>query len=118
MVDPPPRVAGHQLPAVERVNDIDYEYFRSEQAPLGRELLRVVVARERQPQAVSWVSTPGSHGAVVVTVDGNQVARTKAGRLDYGVLLSSRRPHLVTLTATRPDPMMLLGLAFYTWPET
>lgn len=117
MVEPPPKVAGHQLGPVLRVNDIDYEYFRSEESARGRPLLRVAVARERQPQAVAWMSPPGSHGAVVLTVDGNRVGRTKAGGFGSGVLLSSRRTHLVTLTATRPDPSMRLGVAFYEWPN-
>ena len=63
------------------------------------------------------MSPPGSHGAVVLTVDGNRVGRTKAGGFGSGVLLSSRRTHLVTLTATRPDPSMRLGVAFYEWPN-
>jgi DNA-directed RNA polymerase specialized sigma24 family protein len=117
MVEPPPLVAGHQLTPVLRVNDIDYEYFRSEEAAPGRPLLRVAVPRERQPQAIAWMSPPGSLGDVVVTVDGNRVARTRSGELDSGVLLSSRRTHLVTLTATRPDSAMRLGVAFYEWPS-
>ena len=117
MVEPPPKVAGHQLDPVLRVNDIDYEYFRSEESARGRPLLRIAVARERQPQAVAWMSQPGSRGAVVLTVDGNRVGRTRAGGFDSGVLLSSRRTHLVTLTATRPDPSMRLGVAFYEWPN-
>lgn len=117
MVEPPPRVAGHQLAPVLRVNDIDYEYFRSEESPPGRRQLRIAVARERQPQAVAWMSQPGSRGAVVLTVDGNRVGRTRAGGFGSGVLLSSRRTHLVTLTATRPDPSMRLGVAFYEWPN-
>ncbi len=43
MVEPPPKVAGHQLAPVLRVNDIDYEYFRSEESARGRPLLRVAV---------------------------------------------------------------------------
>ena len=35
MVEPPPKVAGHQLGPVLRVNDIDYEYFRSEESARG-----------------------------------------------------------------------------------
>jgi hypothetical protein len=117
MVEPPPRVAGHQLGPVLRVNDIDYEYFRSEEAAPGRPLLRVAVPRERQPQAIAWMSPRGSLGDVVVTVDGSRVGRTKAGALGSGVLLSSRRNHLVTLTATRPTSSMRLGIAFYEWPN-
>lgn len=116
LLDPPPRVAGHQLPPVLPVNDVGYQYFRSSQSFPGRTRLRVAVAAELKPQAVAWLSSPGTPGVVRVTVDGKRVGQTPGGAFDSGVLLSAGRQHTVTVTATNRNPSMRLGLAVYAWP--
>lgn len=117
LTEPPPRVAGHQLASVLKVNDVGYVYFRSSQSFPGRPRLRVDVAAELRPQAVAWMSSPGTSGRILVTVDGDRVGGTPGGAFDSGVLLSAGRKHLVTVRATGHDPSMRLGLAVYEWPR-
>jgi hypothetical protein len=78
----------------------------------------VVLPASRLPQAVAWVSPPGLKGRIVVRVDGNLVRRDRAGSFRSGLLLTSRRAHVVELRATRPDASMRLGVAVYRWPPT
>ncbi len=117
LVQLPPRLLGRQLPPTLRVNDVDYAYFRSEASPAGRELLRVAVAADRQPQALAWVSPTNLSGNIVVSVDGQVVSRGAAGSFESGLLISAKRPHLVVVRATRPDLSTRLGLAVYRWPQ-
>lgn len=117
LVQLPPRLVGRQLPPTLRVNDVDYEYFRSENSPMGRDLLRVAIPSDGQPQALAWVSPTSLSGEVVVSVDGQVVSRHPAGSFEFGLLLSAGRPHLVVLRATRPDVSTRLGLAIYRWPQ-
>lgn len=117
LVELPPRLLGHQLPPTLRVNDVDYEYYRSETTPAGRDLLRVAVPSDRQPQALAWVSAASLSGQVVVSVDGQVVSRGRAGDFGSGLLVSAGRPHLVVVRATRPDASTRLGLAIYRWPQ-
>lgn len=118
MVQPPPLLVGYQLPTVVRVRGVDYEYFRSEESPPGRESLRVAVASNRRPQALAWVSPPALTGRIVLSVDGEVVTRHPAGSFDRGVLLAARRPHLVVVRATKPNVSMRLGIAVYRWPRS
>lgn len=117
LVELPPRLLGRQLPPTLRVNDVDYEYYRSETTPAGRDLLRVAVPSDRQPQALAWVSAASLSGQVVVSVDGQVVSRGRAGNFGSGLLVSAGRPHLVVVRATRPDASTRLGLAIYRWPQ-
>jgi hypothetical protein len=117
LVQLPPRLLGRQLPPTLRVNDVDYEYYRSEASPAGRVLLRVAVPGDRQPQALAWVSPANLSGQVVVSVDGQVVSRSAAGTFGSGLLISARRPHLVVVRATRPDVSTRLVLAIYRWPQ-
>ena len=116
VLEPPPRVAGHQLPAVVRVHDVGYQYFRSEQSFPGRPVLRVIVAAELKPQAVVWLSSPGTRGHVSLIVDASRIGRTPGGAFSSGVLLAAGRQQVVTVTATGRDPSMRLGMAVYAWP--
>jgi hypothetical protein len=117
MVQPPPQLVGHQLPPTIQVNDVDYEYFRSQQSAPGRSRMLVAIAPDEQPQALAWVSSPMIDGRVVVTVDGNRVGNGHPGDLETGLLLSADRSHLVVVRATRPETTTRLGLAVYRWPE-
>ena len=115
----PPLLAGHPLPPVTRVEDVDYEYFRSEEAPTGYGSLLVELPPSKQPMALMW-STPATStyvGDVVLSVDGDVVSRGVAGGLESGVVVAAHSAHRVTLRVTRPDPRMRLGLAIYRWPH-
>jgi len=117
IVESPPLLVGQQLAPVLRANNVDYEYFRSEESPPGREVLRVAVTSNRQPQALAWVSSSGLAGRLVVSVDGDVVSSDRAGTFESGLLMSARRPHVVVLRATRPNASMRLGVAVYRWPK-
>lgn len=117
VVESPPLLVGQQLAPVLRANDVDYEYFRSETSLPGREVLRVAVTSESQPQALAWVSSPGLAGRLVISVDGDVVSRDRAGAFESGLLISARRPHVVVVRATRPNASMRLGVAVYRWPQ-
>jgi DNA-directed RNA polymerase specialized sigma24 family protein len=115
----PPLLAGHPLPPVTRVENVDYQYFRSEEAPTGYGSLLVELPASSQPMALMW-STPASStyiGDVVLAIDGDVVSRGAAGGLESGVVVSAHSAHRVTLRVTRPDPRMRLGLAIYRWPR-
>jgi hypothetical protein len=113
VIQPPPSLVGHRLERRLWVAGVDYEYFRSEESPVGRDLLRVAVASSPLPQALAWVSPPGLGGHVVLSVDGDVVTRRPAGSFEYGALLSPGRTHLVVVRATAPTPSLRLGLAIY-----
>lgn len=115
--EPPPLVAGHQLHSMLKVNGVGYVYFRANQAFPGRPRLHVDVAAELHPQAICWMSSPGTRGTTFLSVDGRRLRRTTGGALASAVLLSAGRIHFVTVTATRPDPAMRLALAVYDWPR-
>ena len=117
MVDPPPVLVGYQLPATLHVKDEVYVYFRSQESAPGQASLLVAVASAPQPQVLAWVSPPALTGRIVVSVDGNVVARNPAGRFERGPLLSPRRAHLVAVRASRPDVSVRLGIALYQWPQ-
>ncbi|HYO40634.1 MAG TPA: sigma factor-like helix-turn-helix DNA-binding protein [Nocardioidaceae bacterium] len=116
--EPPPLLAGYQLDPVLRVNEVDYEYVRSVESDPGQRRLRLSIPASRQPHAVAWVSPVALDGEVVVRVDGDVVRRDEAGSFQSGLLLSTRRPHVVELRATASDVSMRLGLALYRWPQT
>jgi hypothetical protein len=116
LVERPPSLVGFQLPVLLRVNDVPYQYYRSEQAPQGRDLLRVAIGPARQPQALAWATPYGQPGRVLVSVDGNTVSRDKAGGLASTVLLSPRNTHLVVIRVTEPVDSTEIGLAIYRWP--
>jgi len=118
MIQPPPALVGLQLPPVLRVGEVDYEYFRSQESTPGEEAIRVAVASSRQQQVLAWVTPPALEGSVVVSVDGDVVARHPAGAFDRGVLLSAGRSHLVVVRATRPDVSVRVGVAVYQWPSS
>ena len=102
----PPLLAGHPLPPVTRVEDVDYRYYRSEEAPTGYGSLLVELAPSSQPMALMW-STPASStyvGDVVLAVDGDVVSRGAAGGLESGVVVSAHSAHRVTLRVTHPIP--------------
>ena len=113
----PPLLVGRQLSPVLRVNDVDYEYFTSQQSLPGRQSLRVKVATELQPQAVAWVSPGFARGRIVATLDGDRVKSGLPGRLETGLLLTARRSHVLVIRATRPTASMRLGIAIYEWPN-
>lgn len=113
----PPLLVGRQLSPVLRVNDVDYEYFTSQQSLPGRQSLRVKVATELQPQAVAWVSPGFAQGHIVATLDGERVKSGRPGRLETGLLLTARRSHVLVIRATRPTASMRLGVAIYEWPK-
>jgi DNA-directed RNA polymerase specialized sigma24 family protein len=116
----PPLLAGHPLPPVTRVENVDYQYFRSKETPRGHDLLVLDLPPSSQPMALMW-STPASAsylGDVVLSVDGDVVSRGVAGGLESGVVVSAHSMHRVTLRVTRPDPQMRLGLAVYRWPRS
>ncbi len=117
MVQPPPEMSGFQLPGTMTVNDVPYQYLRSEETPLGRDRLLVAVAPSRQPLALAWVTPAGTRGEVRVSVDGEVVSRSRAGGMETGLLLSARRSHLVSLRVTEPGPSTRIGLAIYRWPQ-
>jgi Sigma-70, region 4 len=112
----PPLLAGYQLSPLLSVADIDYEYVRSTESLPGKPRLRVLLPASRLPEALAWVSPPSLGGDIVVLVDGYIARRDPAGSFQSGLLLSSRRAHVVELRATRPDVSMRLGLAVYRWP--
>lgn len=113
----PPLLVGRQLSPVLRVNDVDYEYFTSQESLPGRQSLRVKVATELQPQAVAWVSPGFAQGHIVATLDGDRVKSGLPGRLESGLLLTARRSHVLVIRATRPTASMRLGVAIYEWPK-
>ena len=112
-IEPPPSLVGHRLPRDLWVGGVEYEYVRSEEAPVGRDLLRVAVASSPQPQALAWVSPAGLKGQVLVKVDGDVVRRDTPGSFESGLLLSAGRTHLVVIRATAPTASMRLGMAIY-----
>jgi hypothetical protein len=116
VVPTPPLLAGYQLSPLLSVADVDYQYVRSAESLPGRDRLRVLIPTSRLPEAVAWVSPPSLSGDIIVRVDGDIVRRDPAGSFQSGLLLSSRRPHVVELRATRPDVSMRLGVAVYRWP--
>jgi hypothetical protein len=75
------------------------------------------VATELQPQAVAWVSPGYIKGRIVVSLDGDTVKRGLPGRLETGLLLTARRPHVLVIRATRSNPLTRLGMALYEWPR-
>ena len=113
----PPLLVGRQLSPVLRVNDVDYEYFTSQESLPGRTSLRVKVATELQPQAVAWVSPGYVKGHIVATLDGDRVKSGLPGRLESGLLLTARRSHVLVIRATRPTASLRLGVAIYEWPK-
>jgi hypothetical protein len=115
--DPPP-LAGYQLSPVLPVDGVDYQYVYSHESRPGRPRLRVVLGASRLPEAIAWVSPPSLGGRIVVIVDGDVVRRDHAGSFQSGLLLSSRRAHVIELRATEPDGSMRLGVAVYRWPLT
>jgi hypothetical protein len=116
VVDAPPVLVGQQLQPVMRVNGVDYQYFRSEESPRGRELLRVAVPQDPRPQTVAWMSSKSPSGRVLVSLDGDLVSRSGMGIFETGVVLSARRNHLIVLRASDADASTRLGLALYRWP--
>src|SRR4051812_9086411 len=54
VADRPPPLVGFPLPLLMRVNDVPYQYYRSEESLAGRDVLRVAVGPSRQPQALAW----------------------------------------------------------------
>jgi DNA-directed RNA polymerase specialized sigma24 family protein len=118
LVDQPPTLVGFQLPVLMRVNDVPYQYLRSEQSAMGEDRLRVAIGPARQPQALAWATPSNQPGRVLVTVDGNTVSRDKAGGLASSVLLSPRNTHLVVLRVTQPMTTTSIGLAIYQWPRS
>jgi hypothetical protein len=115
--DPPP-LAGYRLRPVLSVAGVGYQYVYSHESRPGRPRLRVVLAASRLPEAIAWVSPPSLSGRIVVTVDGDVVRHDEAGSFRSGLLLSSRRAHVVELRATEPNVSMRLGVAVYRWPVT
>lgn len=113
MVEPPPALVGYQLPATLHVKGQVYGYFRSQESAPGQPSLLVAVASAPQPQLLTWVSPVALTGWIVVSVDGDVVARNPAGRFDRGLLLSPRQSHLVAVRTTRPDVSVRLGIAVY-----
>ena len=101
-----------------QVNHVYYEYFRSEESLPGRQVLRVKVATELQPQAVAWISPGYVRGSISMSLDGETVKRGKPGRLETGLLLTARRPHVLVIRSTRRNPSMRLGMALYEWPRS
>jgi Sigma-70, region 4 len=114
----PPSLAGYQLSPLLSVDGVDYQYLYSRESVRGRPRLRVLLAASRLPEAVAWVSPPNLGGRIVVTVDGDVVRTDEAGSFQSGLLLSSRRPHVIVLRATKPEASMRLGVAVYRWPPT
>lgn len=112
----PPALAGYQLSPVLTVAGVGYQYVYSHESPPGRPRFRLVLAASRLPEAIAWVSPPSLGGRIVVSVDGDVVRRDEAGSFQSGLLLSSRRAHVVELRATQPDVSMRLGIAVYRWP--
>lgn len=115
-VAPPPVVVGHQLPPILHITDVNYVYAQSVVSDAGDSRLRVFVAPRRLSQAVTWVTPWTLKGVVEVRVDGDLVTRAHPGPLGEGVLLTSRQPHVVVLTATKPLPGARLGVAVYHFP--
>jgi hypothetical protein len=115
--DPPP-LAGYRLRPVLYVAGVGYQYVYSHESRPGRPRLRVVLGASRLPEAIAWVSPSSLRGRIVVTVDGDVVRHDQAGSFQSGLLLSSRRAHVVELRATEPDVSMRLGVAVYRWPVT
>jgi len=112
----PPALVGFQLPARMQVNDVPYQYYRSEQSSPGARVLRVAIAASRQPQALAWATPAWQPGRVLVEVDGNTVSRDRAGGLASTLLLSPRRLHVIVLRVTQPITSTTIGLAIYQWP--
>lgn len=112
-----PTLVGYQLPARLTVNEVPYEYQRSEESPTGRDLLRVAIPPDRRPQALAWATARGQVGTVVVSVDGNVVSHSPGGTLESGILLSPHRVHLVVLRVVEPTTITRIGLAIYQWPS-
>lgn len=112
----PPDLVGFRLPTLMRINDVPYEYYRSEQSPPGRDLLRVAIAPAPRPQALAWATPTGQPGRVLVSVDGDTVIADKAGGLAQTVLLSPLNSHLVVIRVTEPVDSTEIGLAIYRWP--
>jgi hypothetical protein len=102
---------------VVREAGVGYVYYSSTESLPGRALLRTTVSASRQPQALVWVSPSTQRGHAVLRVDGQQVARSRAGGVGASVLLSARRTHEVVLRATGGDVAARLGIAVYRWPE-
>ena len=115
----PPLLAGHPLPARTRVEDVAYQYDRSEEAPIGHRSLVVRLPPTNQPVALLWATptSASSLGDVVLSIDGDTVSRAAAGGLESGVVVSAHSPHRVTLRVTRAGPQLRVGLAIYRWPR-
>jgi hypothetical protein len=110
-------MVGYPLPYRLDVNDVPYEYFRSEESPSGRTRLRVEVMAQDQPQALAWATPELQPGQVVVRVDGGVASRSPAGSFQTGLLLSASRAHVVVVRVTEPSPHSRIGLAIYHWPQ-
>jgi hypothetical protein len=113
MVQGPPRLAGFPMPTKLTVANTEFSYARSEQVDQSREILRVAVAPDNHRQVVGWATSFGSLGRVLVSVDGEVVARTPTGAFEYGAVLTPGETHLVVLRVTDPVPGRQMGLAIY-----
>lgn len=113
MVQGPPRLAGFPMPTKLTVANADYSYLRSEQVDQSREILRVAVAASHHRQVLGWATSFGSLGRVIVSVDGEVVARTPTGAFEYGAALTPNETHLVVVRVTNPVPGRQMGLAIF-----
>jgi hypothetical protein len=113
MVQGPPRLAGFPLPARLTVRGLDYSYERGEQVDQSQDILRVAVAASNHRQVLGWATSFGSLGRVVVSVDGEVVARTPTGAFEYGARLAPGETHLVVVRVTQPVPGRQMGVAIY-----
>lgn len=113
MVATPPRLAGHVVPERLVVKAVTYRYQRGEQTQEDTDLLRVAVPSSPARQAVGWSTSQATPGRAVVSVDGTEVSRSRAGVFEYGVLLVPNSAHLVVVRATRPTPGGRIGFALY-----
>ena len=113
MVEAPPRLAGYEMPEKLTVRKVLYRYQRGEQTHEDRDLLRVVVPSSPTRQVIGWSTSPGTPGQVVVSVDGTEVSRSRAGAFESGVLLEPSGPHLVVVRPTSPRPGGRIGFALY-----
>ncbi len=113
LITVPTLLVGRPLPATLSFQGRAYVYHRSQESVPGQPFLRVAVAPDAKPQLLVWVSPPDLAGTIVVSVDGEVVARRPAGSFEHDVLLMPRRGHLVVVLASQPDVSARLGLAIY-----